>query len=204
MVENKSATINPTNDDDKSFQYVATVAFNHEEVGKHLQRISKFKPFVSKYNWKGMTYSSGKDNCKKFEKNNPKTALTVLHIKEISIYCASWRLKVLLQFLCIYQKNEDWRFYYSFFVYIRKISWSAQINWNFSLNDLIKSCCWYKYNWKQAGHILKQQIVTVELLCHLKLNKMIAQLIVVSKKVLEFFLISMTALSGLLYYSNNH
>ena len=36
-----------------------------------------------------MTYSSGKDNCKKFEKNNPKTALTVLHIKEISIYCAS-------------------------------------------------------------------------------------------------------------------
>ena len=27
---------------------------NHEEIGKNLRRISKTKPFISKYKWKGI------------------------------------------------------------------------------------------------------------------------------------------------------
>ena len=37
------ATVNPINDDDRCFQYAATVALNHEGTGKHPQRISKIK-----------------------------------------------------------------------------------------------------------------------------------------------------------------
>ena len=43
-------------------QYTATVALNHERIGKKLPRISKIKTFIIKYNWKGIKYSSGKDN----------------------------------------------------------------------------------------------------------------------------------------------
>ena len=50
--KNKKVTINPINDHDKCFQYTATVTLNHEEIGKHSQRISKIKPFINKYNWK--------------------------------------------------------------------------------------------------------------------------------------------------------
>ena len=37
--------------------------------------ISTIKPFISKYNWKEMKNSSGKNAWKTFEKNNPTIAL---------------------------------------------------------------------------------------------------------------------------------
>ena len=40
-IKKKKATINPKNEDDKCFQYAATVALNHEEI----KRISKMKSF---------------------------------------------------------------------------------------------------------------------------------------------------------------
>ena len=49
------------NDDEKCFQYTATVISNHEEHGKSPQRISKIKPFMNKYTWKRRNYPSGKD-----------------------------------------------------------------------------------------------------------------------------------------------
>ena len=43
---NKKATINPINKrDNKCFQYAATVALNHEKIGKNSERITKTKPF---------------------------------------------------------------------------------------------------------------------------------------------------------------
>ena len=59
------------NEDDKCFQQVATVALNQEEIKGDSQRISKIKPFVSKY------------------KNNPTVALDILYNKEKEIYPAS-------------------------------------------------------------------------------------------------------------------
>ena len=35
-----------------------------KKIGKHPERISKTKPFINKYNWKGLNYPSGKDDWK--------------------------------------------------------------------------------------------------------------------------------------------
>ena len=51
-LRNKKATINPKNNDDKSFQYSVTVALNHEQIKKDPQRITKTKPFIDQHNWK--------------------------------------------------------------------------------------------------------------------------------------------------------
>ena len=53
----------PKNEDDKCFQYAATVALNHEEI----KRISKMKPFINKYNWNWTKYPSKTDDWKMFE-----------------------------------------------------------------------------------------------------------------------------------------
>ena len=45
--------------------------------------ISKIKLFISKYNWKEMKNSSGKNGWKTFGKNNPTIALIVLYFKNI-------------------------------------------------------------------------------------------------------------------------
>ena len=58
-----------------------TVALNHEEIKKHLQRITKIKLFINKYNWEGISFPSGKD-WNKFEKNNLTVALSVLYAKK--------------------------------------------------------------------------------------------------------------------------
>ena len=40
--------------------------------GKRSQIISKINFSINKFNWKRISYPSGKDDLKKFEKNNPK------------------------------------------------------------------------------------------------------------------------------------
>ena len=50
-IKNKKATLNPINKKDNScFQYPVTVALNYEESKKDLQRITKIKPFINRYN----------------------------------------------------------------------------------------------------------------------------------------------------------
>ena len=54
-IKNKKATINPINKkDNKCFQYVVTVALNYEKLDKNPERITKIKPFINKYKWKGI------------------------------------------------------------------------------------------------------------------------------------------------------
>ena len=51
-IKNKKATINPINKkDNKRFPYAIAVTLNHDEIKKDLQRITKVKPFINKYNW---------------------------------------------------------------------------------------------------------------------------------------------------------
>ena len=60
-IKNKKATINPINKkDNKCFQYLVTVALNHEEIGKALERITKIKPFINKHNWEEKSFPSEK------------------------------------------------------------------------------------------------------------------------------------------------
>ena len=78
-IKNKKATKNLINkNDNKCFQYAATLPLIHEELGKDSGRITKIKPFIDKYNWEEINYPSEKDDWKKFEKNNVTIALNVL------------------------------------------------------------------------------------------------------------------------------
>ena len=57
-IKNKKATINPTNKKDNEwFQYFAPFELNHEKIGKSLERITKIKFFINKYNWERINFS---------------------------------------------------------------------------------------------------------------------------------------------------
>ena len=55
-LKNKKSTINPKNNDDKCFQYAVTLALNLDKIKKDLQRVSKIKPFIEKYNWEDIVF----------------------------------------------------------------------------------------------------------------------------------------------------
>ena len=57
-LKNKKVTINPTNNDDKCFQYVATVALNYQNIKNNSEIISKIKPFIDQYDWKKIDFPS--------------------------------------------------------------------------------------------------------------------------------------------------
>ena len=89
-IKNKKAAINPINKkDNKCFQYVVTVTLHYEEIKEDLQIITKMKPFINKYNWEGINFSSEKNGWKKIKKNNLTIALNFLHAKKEKIYPAS-------------------------------------------------------------------------------------------------------------------
>ena len=46
------------NKNDKRFQYTVTVPLNHKNIAKYPQRIAKLKPFIHKYDWKEISFSS--------------------------------------------------------------------------------------------------------------------------------------------------
>ena len=80
-IKNEKETINRIKkNENKYFQYTVTIALSHEEIKNNLQILSKIKRFISKHNWNGINYTSGKDDLKTFEKNNAAIALNVLYI----------------------------------------------------------------------------------------------------------------------------
>ena len=82
LMKNKKAAINTINKkDNKCFQYDVTVALNHEEIKKDLQRITKIKPFTDTCMWEGINYTSEKDDQKRFEKNSLMIILYVFMLK---------------------------------------------------------------------------------------------------------------------------
>ena len=86
-IKNKKGTINPINKkNNKCYQYIVTVALNHEEIKKDLQRITNNKPGINKYNWEGIKFPLEKDDLKKIEKNNVTIALNVLYAKKEKLY----------------------------------------------------------------------------------------------------------------------
>ena len=81
-IKNIKVTINSIHiRDKKCFQYPVKVVLNHKEIKRDLQRITKTKPFIKKYNWEGINFPSGKDDLKKCGKNNVTIVLNVLHAK---------------------------------------------------------------------------------------------------------------------------
>ena len=69
MDKKQKATINFINkNDNKCFQYAATLALNHKETGKDSERIKKIKPFIDqigKIIWHPTNFSKHNSKCKK-------------------------------------------------------------------------------------------------------------------------------------------
>ena len=65
-----------------------TVALNHEEIKKDLQRITRIKPFINKCKWERINLPAEKDDWENFEKNNARIAFNVLYAKKEKIYSA--------------------------------------------------------------------------------------------------------------------
>ena len=76
-INNKKSTINPKNNNYKCFQYAVTVAC---KINKHLQRVSKIKPFINQYNWSDIDFPSTSKDWKKLELNNGLISLNILHV----------------------------------------------------------------------------------------------------------------------------
>ena len=78
-IKDKGATINPTIKDNECFKYAVAVALNHEIIKKDPQRISKIKPFIDQYHWKGIEFPSHSEDWKKFQQNKT-IALNILFV----------------------------------------------------------------------------------------------------------------------------
>ena len=76
---NKKATINPKNNDNKCFQYAIAVALNHEQIKNHPERISNIKPFIDQYNWKEINFPSHKKDWNEFGKNSKTIAYAIAY-----------------------------------------------------------------------------------------------------------------------------
>ena len=57
-LKDKKSSVNPKNNDHKSFQYAVTLALNLDKINDHPERISKIKPFIEEYNWKDIDFPS--------------------------------------------------------------------------------------------------------------------------------------------------
>ena len=66
--------------EDNCFQIALNDSLNYQRIKKDLQRISKLKPYINKYNWKDIKFLSDKEDWKKFEKNNKEIALNILYV----------------------------------------------------------------------------------------------------------------------------
>ena len=72
----KEAIINGDND----FQNALDDALNYQTIETHPERISKLKPYINKYNWKGIKFPERPEEWMKFERNNKTIAVNILFI----------------------------------------------------------------------------------------------------------------------------
>ena len=66
--------------DDRCFQYAATVALNYGKIKNHPERIKDIKPFIDKYDWSDINSPSHKEDYTEFEKNNKTISFNVLYV----------------------------------------------------------------------------------------------------------------------------
>ena len=76
-IKKKKAAINAQNEDEKCFQYAATVSSNYDNIKWNPERVSNIKPFINKYNWEKLNYPSKIDDWKRLA-----IALNILYTKE--------------------------------------------------------------------------------------------------------------------------
>ena len=55
------------------------MALNSQNIDHHAEIISKLRPFINNYNWKGIEFPSHSKDWRKFECNNKTIALNILY-----------------------------------------------------------------------------------------------------------------------------
>ena len=115
-LKDKKCTINQKNNDNKCFQYAATLALNINSIDKHHQRITKIKPFIDNYNWNDIHFPAIKKDWNKFELNNKNVALNILYVpfntKKVKIaYKSKYNLIRDKQIILLMISNgENWHY----------------------------------------------------------------------------------------------
>ena len=73
------------NNNNNNFQNALDDALNYQTIKSNQQRISKLKPYINKYNWRGREFPAGPKEWQRFEQNNKTIALklNILYIKKI-------------------------------------------------------------------------------------------------------------------------
>ena len=80
-LNDKKRTVNQKNNDNKCFQYAATLALNFDKVTSHPERITKkIKSFINKYNWNDINFPAKRKDWNRFEVNNKNVALNILYV----------------------------------------------------------------------------------------------------------------------------
>ena len=77
---NNNNNNNSNNNNINEFENALDDALNFQTIENHLERISKLKPYINKYNWKGINFPATPKDWKKFELNNKTIALNLLYI----------------------------------------------------------------------------------------------------------------------------
>ena len=81
-INNKKASINPQNKDDKCFQYAVKIALNYDMIENHPERLNNVKPFINQYDWTDINFPSHVGDWKKLKLNIKSIALNVLYVPE--------------------------------------------------------------------------------------------------------------------------
>ena len=84
MDKKQKGTINQENEDDKCFIYATIASLNHHKIDHYPERISKLKPYVKEYNWRGLEFPAKPSDWRKFEQNNRSIALNILFVPNVT------------------------------------------------------------------------------------------------------------------------
>ena len=63
---------------DNTFQNALDDTLSYQNIERNPQRITKIKPYISKYNWEGIEFPAGPKEWEKFEQNNKTIILNIL------------------------------------------------------------------------------------------------------------------------------
>ena len=81
-INNINNNNNNNNNNKNNLQNALDDALDYQIIETHPERISKLKPYINRYNWKGIEFPAGSKQWQKFEQNNKIIALNILHVKD--------------------------------------------------------------------------------------------------------------------------
>ena len=70
------------NNSNNNFQNALDNALNYQTIESNPRRISTLKPYINKYNWKGINLPAGSKEWQNFKRNNDTIALNILYVKQ--------------------------------------------------------------------------------------------------------------------------